>query len=192
MVDALRTNGKPGLTWDRDLPGFGVLAYSTGRITYVVQSRGPSGSRRATLGQHGEVTPEEARRLAARVVDRIKTGPRWIPLTREALIVLDSQKQVPGNPWVFVGVREGTPVGDLTRFWIRLRKRMGLEDVRLHDLRHSYASRALLLGESLSIIGRLLGHSSIDTTARYAHLARDTEKASAARVAASIGADILG
>ncbi len=68
---------------------------------------------------------------------------------------------------------------------------MGLEDVRLHDLRHSYASRALFLGESLSMIGRLLGHSSIDTTARYAHLARDTEKASAARIAGSIEANIF-
>ena len=62
--------------------------------------------------------------------------------------------------------------------------------MRIHDNRHSYASRALALGESLPIIGRLLGHTKIQTTARYAHLARDSIKLSAARVAASIGADI--
>ena len=56
------------------------------------------------------------------------------------------------------------------------------------DLRHSFASRALALGESLSMIGKLLGHNKIDTTARYA---RDSIKASSARVADSIGADIL-
>ena len=57
--------------------------------------------------------------------------------------------------------------------------------------RHSFASRALALGESLTMIGKLLGHTKIQTTARYAHLARDSIKLSAARVAASIGADIL-
>ncbi len=64
-------------------------------------------------------------------------------------------------------------------------------DVRLHDLRHSFALRALALGESLSMIGKLLGHNKIATTAHYAHLARDSIKASSARAADSIGADIL-
>ena len=72
-----------------------------------------------------------------------------------------------------------------------MRERAKLEDVRIHDLRHSFASRALALGESLSMIGKLLGHNKIDTTSRYAHLARDSIKASSARVADSIGADIL-
>ena len=72
-----------------------------------------------------------------------------------------------------------------------MREEADLEDVRIHDLRHSFASRALALGESLSMIGKLLGHNKIDTTARYAHLARDSIKASSARVAHSIGEDIL-
>ena len=63
--------------------------------------------------------------------------------------------------------------------------------MRIHDIRHSYASRALALGEGLPLIGRLLGHAKVGTTARYAHLARDTEKVSAAKVGGSIGADIL-
>ena len=62
---------------------------------------------------------------------------------------------------------------------------------KIHYLRHSYASRALALGESLTMIGRLLGHADIGSTARYAHLARDTEKISAARVGGSIEADIM-
>ncbi|MDE0003971.1 MAG: site-specific integrase [Rhodospirillaceae bacterium] len=377
MVDAFAARGKPGVHWDRDLPGFGVRLYPSGRIAYVVQSRGPRGSRRVTLGRHGAITPDGARKLAINVIDRIKTGveqmprngglepdptvgdlakrcleryvdveckektatryrqllgghivpalgemavsgverehiaglhhslretrgtannvlwvlskmfslaeawgwrkagtnpchsvkaykanrrerflnreeyrsigrvlregerdgsvwppavaairllmltgcrreeiatmrwddvdrsaghlrlrdsktgARWIPLTPTAMTVLDGIEPVPGNPWVFVGRKPGARVSQLTGFWHRLRGKMGLEDVRLHDLRHSYASRALALGESLSMIGRLLGHASMDTTARYAHLARDTEKASVARVAASIEENIL-
>ena len=71
-----------------------------------------------------------------------------------------------------------------------MRERAGLHDVRIHDLRHSYASRALALGESLSAIGRLLGHRHVVSTVRYAHLMRDAEKAAAARVGESIGAHV--
>ena len=67
----------------------------------------------------------------------------------------------------------------------------GLDDARIHDLRHSFASRALALGEGLPIIGRLLGHRRVETTARYAHLARDSVRDSAERIALSIAADIL-
>ena len=71
------------------------------------------------------------------------------------------------------------------------RTRAGLADVRLHDLRHSFASRALALGENLPMIARLLGHARIQTTARYAHLARDAVREAAVRVAEDIGDDIL-
>ena len=67
-----------------------------------------------------------------------------------------------------------------------------LASATIHDLRHSYASRALALGESLPMIGKLLGHSQIQTTARYAHLARDSVKEAAERIASSIAADIMG
>ena len=66
-----------------------------------------------------------------------------------------------------------------------------MPNLRLHDLRHSFASRALALGESLPMIGKLLGHSQLQTTARYAHLARDAVHTAASDVADSIGADIL-
>ena len=95
------------------------------------------------------------------------------------------------NPWVIAGREPGARLTHLAYYWYPVRERAGLNDVRLHDLRHSFASRALALGEDLTMIGKLLGHRKIQTTARYAHLARDSVKESAALVAASIGADIL-
>lgn len=376
MVDALGAKRKPGLFWDSGLPGFGARAYVSGGVAYVVQSRGPNGSRRVTLGRHGELTADGARRLAAVVIDRIKTGreplpkapeatpvhtveelgnrclaehvdrqckpstaaryrrvlrahivpalgglsvravgsahvaelhhalrgtpgtandvlsalsrmfslaeargwrprganpcrpvrayrsnrrerflsraeyrrigralrevessgamhppaaaairmllltgcrsgkvanlqwddvdrasghlrlrdsktgPRTVLLAKEALAVLDGLERKPGNPWVFWGFGEGARIGSPHRYWSRLRRDLGLEDVRLHDLRHSFASRTLMLGESLSMIRKLLGHSRIETTARYAHLAETSVRESAERVAASIEADI--
>ena len=119
-----------------------------------------------------------------------KTGARMVPLTPTAETVLAGIERVPRNPWVIVGKQPGTHLSTITQDWYRLRARAGLDDVRIHDLRHSYASRALAAGESLSMIGKLLGHADIQSTARYAHLARETERLSAARVGGSIGADI--
>ena len=116
-----------------------------------------------------------------------KSGPRSVPLTSTAIDVLANIPRVAGNPWVIAGVKPGTHLSNIHEHWYPLRARAGLEDVRLHDLRHTYASRALALGESLTMIGKLLGHSKVATTARYAHLARDSEKASAAKVGGSIG-----
>ncbi len=377
-VDALSVEGKDAIFWDRDLPGFGVRVYPTGVKVYVVQSRGPGGSRRVTVGRHGDLSAAQARRRAAAIVDRIKrgqdpvppaapepgdeptvadlaerylrthvavhckastaelyrgaldnhvlpalgampagaverehvtalhykmrgqphaantvlkivakmfslaegwglrasgrnpcrsvrkyktrprerfltdaefgrlgraldeaeaegavslyaaaairllvltgcrrneilelrwddvdptagelrlrdtkTGARMVPLTPTLAGVLANILRIPDNPWVIVGKNPGARLTDINTPWLRLRARAGLDGARLHDLRHSWASRALALGESLPMIGRLLGHSRIETTARYAHLARDTEKASAAKIGGSIGADIL-
>ena len=120
-----------------------------------------------------------------------KTGWRSVPLTPAVAHVLDAIPRIEGNPWVITGQKRGDHLKNLDAIWLRLRKRAKLDDVRIHDCRHSYASRALALGEGLSLIGALLGHRKVTTTARYAHLARDTEKASAARVGGSIGSDIL-
>ena len=120
-----------------------------------------------------------------------KSGARLVPLSPAAARVLTRLPRIVGNPWVIPGTKPGRYLPDLNHYWDRVRERADLEGVRLHDLRHSFASRALALGESLSMIGKLLGHNKIDTTARYAHLARDSIKASSARVADSIGADIL-
>ena len=376
-VDTLAVERGDAVFWDRNLTGFGVRVYATGRKVYVVQMRGPTGGmKRATLGVHGKVAPDEARKDAAEVIDRIrrgedpfprppapeptvadlaarymtahvevncrpktvetfrravdhyivpelghialcavershvsdlhfkmrdkpsqanqtvgvlskmfrlaeawgmtpprrnpcrsvryykknrrerfltpeeyrtlgrvldeagtqggflpsgvaairlllltgcrkneivtlrwddidrtageirlrdtKTGARRIPLTPAVEWVLAGIPRIEGNPWVIAGQKPGDHLKNLDRIWARLRRRAGLEDVRIHDCRHSYASRALAIREGLPVIGKLLGHRKVTTTARYAHLARDTEKASAVKVGRSIGADILG
>ncbi len=373
-VDAMTPGVKDALYWDTALPGFGVRVYASGRKTYVVQCRGPKGSRRATIGRHGDITSDEARKEAAAAIDRIKqgrepvpeppppeptmadlagkfvdghvkvnckpssaahyrrvldnhilpalgsmevravergdvaklhhslrdrpvaanrtvdilskmlslaeawemrpagsnpcrlvrryreegrqrfltpaevrrlgraldeeearggasvhaahavrllmltgcrvnevlclkwddvdatakelrirdgkNGPRSVPLTPTVIGVLESVPRVRGNPWVIAGTKRGTRLTRIDKYWARIRARAELDDVRIHDCRHSYASRALALGQSLTMIGRLLGHTKVSSTARYAHLARETEKASAARVGGSIGAHL--
>ncbi len=118
-----------------------------------------------------------------------KTGARVVPLSRVAATLLGGLPRVPGNPWVLPGRKPGGRISNLNDHWDRVRSRAGLEGVRIHDLRHSFASWALAIGESLPAIGRLLGHGHVTTTARYAHLARDAVKASASRVAGSIAVD---
>ena len=116
-----------------------------------------------------------------------KTGGRVVPLGPEARAVLSAIPRDEDNPWVIAGRLPGSHLTDLQRPWRRIRKQAGLEGVRIHDLRHSFASRALALGESLTMIGKLLGHTQVQTTARYAHLARDSIQTAAARITGSIG-----
>ena len=116
-----------------------------------------------------------------------KAGARVVPLAPAAVNVLAALPRNHDNPWVISGKNPGSHLTDLNHPWSRIRDRAGLHGVRLHDLRHSFASRAVALGESLPMIGKLLGHTQVQTTARYAHLARDTVKASASRVGDSIG-----
>ena len=125
-----------------------------------------------------------------RIVDG-KTGSRTVHLSPSAVGVLKALPREPGVPWVVPGAKPGTHIADIDGAWQTIRARAALHDVRMHDIRHSFASRALALGEGLPIIGRLLGHRRIETTARYAHLARDSVKESAERIAISIEADIL-
>ncbi len=374
-LDGLSVEGKEAVFWDRELPGFGVRVYPSGSRIYVVQSRGPNGIRRVSLGRHGEITAEEARKQAAAVVARIKqgedpvarplkraltvadlaerymeghvkvrcnahtqgiyagslrnhilpafgamavasvgraevaafhyrlretpraanralmvlskmfslseawgmapatgnpcrfvlrykegrrerfltedeyrrvgralceleaegpgpaqaaaalrlimltgcrlgevlslrwsdvdrksgefrlrdakTGARMVPLTPTASAVLAGIVRVRRSPWVFPARRRDRHLSTLTGYWHRVRERAEVEDVRIHDLRHSFASRALALGLALPMIGRLLGHTDIGSTARYAHLSRDAEKIAVARVGDSIEADVL-
>ena len=121
-----------------------------------------------------------------------KTGGRVVPLGPAARAVLSAIPREEDNPWVIAGRLPGTHLTDLQRPWRRIRKRAGLEDVRIHDLRHSYASRALALGESLTMIGKLLGHTQVQTTARYAHLAQDSIQTAASRITGSIGGNLMG
>ena len=119
-----------------------------------------------------------------------KTGGRIVPLGPEARAVLAALPREDGNPWVIRGKLPDSHITDLQRPWRRIRERAEMKDVRIHDLRHSYASRALALGESLTMIGKLLGHTQVQTTARYAHLARDSIQNAAAWITGSIGGNL--
>ncbi len=95
-----------------------------------------------------------------------------VPISDEtATIVRQRQLLVPkGSPWLFPGDTPGQPVQEVRRFWAQVQKQCGLSDVRIHDLRHTFASLLVSGGASLEMIGKLLGHSQMQTTLRYAHL----------------------
>ena len=119
-----------------------------------------------------------------------KSGPRTVQLSPAAAELLARVPRIKGNPHVIPGSRNDSAMPTLQHHWGRIRTRAGLADLRLHDCRHSFASRALALGESLPMIGRLLGHSHMQTTARYAHLARDSAHESARRISHQIEASL--
>jgi len=122
-----------------------------------------------------------------------KTGAKVVHFGKTAVDVLNSIKKLDGNPYVITGTKMvGSRLTDLQHPWRRIRTKAGLDNVRIHDLRHSYASGALALGEGLTMIGKLLGHTQVQTTARYAHLASDPVKSAAGRVSDTIGAAMLG
>ena len=120
-----------------------------------------------------------------------KTGPRTVSLSPRAARVLESIPSVADSPWVIPGRVEGRPMRNIDEAWGVVCCLAGLEDARIHDCRHSFASRALALGENLPMIGRLLGHSELQTTQRYAHLDRDWVREAAVRISESIAAAIL-
>jgi integrase len=99
-----------------------------------------------------------------------KTGSRTVLLNSEAVSVLRGCKRILGNPHVFPGKKKGKHLVNLQKPWARIRAKAGLQDVRIHDLRHTYASVGAGIGGGLYMIGSLLGHSQSATTQKYAHL----------------------
>ena len=106
-----------------------------------------------------------------------KTGPRQVLLSPEACAVIERQPRL-GSPWVFPSpVNPDRARADLG-LWKKVRKLAGIEDVRLHDLRHTFASQAAMQGIPLPVVARLLGHAQVQMTLRYAHVSdRDVEAA---------------
>jgi site-specific recombinase XerD len=100
-------------------------------------------------------------------------------------VALGLLKQWPrtNKTWVFPSETGETPYQGIGKVWREVRKEAELEDVRLHDLRHSFASFGISAGLSLPVIGALLGHKDVSTTQRYAHLANDTARQAADEVA---------
>lgn len=115
-----------------------------------------------------------------------KTGARRIPIGPAVHHILKRTTRLPGNPYIITGTVPGQHLTDLQRPWRRIRNRAGLTDVRLHDLRHTFASNALLAGQPIEMVGKLLGHTQLQTTMRYAHLADETVRAAATKVSDAI------
>ena len=102
-----------------------------------------------------------------------KTGQRTVVVSNEVIRLLREIHDATGNPrqGVVVRGRRGTKLSSLNVTWSAIREEAGIPDVRLHDLRHSFASDALMAGVPLAIVGEMLGHKQARTTMRYAHLA---------------------
>ena len=119
-----------------------------------------------------------------------KTGAKVIRLGTNAVEILTRIERK--HPvWVFPGARGTKPIEPQCA-WYRIRAKAGLEDVRLHDLRHSFASVGVNGGASLPVIGALLGHNRVETTRRYAHLSDDPIREVSERIDSKISAALNG
>jgi len=121
-----------------------------------------------------------------------KTGAKIVYLPPPALEVLEDIERQEDNPFVIVGAKPGSHLVNLQKPWRRIRAKADLDDVRIHDLRHSFASVAASSGLSLPMIGALLGHTQPQTTQRYAHLANDPVKAANERVGTALAGMMKG
>lgn len=115
-----------------------------------------------------------------------KSGAKIVHLGLPAVDLLRDAQRIDGNPWVISGTLTGKRLSDLQPFWQRVRARAGVKDVRIHDLRHTFASTAVASGQGLPMIGKLLSHTQVQTTARYAHLAAEPVRMAADAVAQNL------
>ena len=121
-----------------------------------------------------------------------KTGRSVRPLGAAAAALLADLPHEKGNPHVFPGRTAGEPLKSIDRFWDAVRHAAELPGLRLHDLRHSFASELASGGASMLVISKALGHANISTTQRYAHLSDDPVRAAVDRAAATIAAEAEG
>ena len=133
---------------------------------------------------------EEVRDDRLELVDS-KTGPRTVLLNAPAGQIVERRVAEGGGPWVFPSVRDpARPRAREPRLWYRVRREAGIEDVRLHDLRHTVASQAAMNGVPLPVVARLLGHSNVRMTMRYAHVGDREVEAAAERIGQAIASMI--
>ena len=115
-----------------------------------------------------------------------KTGARIVHLGDPAIAVLRGIRRREDSPWVIPGLKRGAQLPFLHGPWRLILASAGIKNLRIHDLRYSFVSGGLLVGEGLPMIGKLLGHDKVQTTARYAHLANDPVKSAANRISTRI------
>jgi integrase len=167
---ALAAAGRSEVTSPRGTP---ISPYAVAAIRLLIFTGGRRGE---ILGLRWEHVNFEAGRLE---LPDSKTGAKFIYLAPAALQLLQELPHQDGNPHVIVGGKLGSALVNLKDPWDAIRKAADLDDLRIHDLRHSFASVGAAGGMSLPIIGALLGHKEIATTARYAHLSDDPLRSAA-------------
>ena len=141
--------------------------------------------------RHGEIRFLKWDEVGAETLDLAdsKTGPRKVYLNSRARAIIGAQPRN-GSPYVFpCSSNPSRPTGKSLHLWYLVRKRAGIEDVRLHDLRHTFASWAVMRGVPLPTVARLLGHRQVSMTLRYAHV-HDKEVEAAAERIGNVIADI--
>jgi integrase len=129
-----------------------------------------------------------------------KTGPRTVWMGAEGRAVIDGIVRRRKVEWVFFNWASGRPLGRLDAYWAKIRERTGFSTLRLHDLRHTYASHAAALSETLPTIGQLLGHREVRSTAIYTHLddgdvlhaSQDLDETIAALIELDLGRNLMG
>ena len=152
-----------------------LLLFTGARLNEIMQARWQWFNPAAAL----LVIPPESHKTGGKGHDRL------IHLSAAAMAVLVELQAHARTEWIIQGEGDAPLVG-YHKLWQRLLQLAGIRDLRIHDLRHSYASMAVSAGLSLPQIGGLLGHASPITTARYAHLINDEAASAAAKVAAQI------
>ena len=138
--------------------------------------------------RRGEIVNLQWKEVKADVLnlDDTKTGPRRVYLNTQAQDIIERQPRC-GSGYVFPSPRVPfRPLSKDMKLWYRVRKEAGIEDVRLHDLRHSHASQAVLQGVPLPVVSKLLGHRALSMTLRYAHVADQEVQAAAERIGDTI------
>jgi integrase len=120
-----------------------------------------------------------------------KTGEKVITLNSQAVTLLKALPRLEKNPYVLPGQRTGQHLVNIRLPWLEICKKAKVRNVRIHDLRHSFASVAGASGGTLPLIGKLLGHHQAQTTSRYVHLAGNPVTELAERTGQTI-ADALG
>ena len=120
--------------------------------------------------------------------ERGKTGAAEVQLSQRAVVILrELEAAAGGRPWVVPGDDGTKPLVGYRKLWLALLEDAGIEGLRVHDLRHTFASYTLSAGHSLGVVGQLLGHRSAQTTTRYAHLVDEAARAAVARVSDELG-----
>jgi integrase len=116
---------------------------------------------------------------------------RHVPLSDGALTLLATMPRKSDCEWAFANPETGKPFVSVFYSWNTARKSVGLSDVRMHDLRHSFASLLINSGRTLYEVQHILGHTQVKTTQRYAHLSQDTLLAAANSATAALGAAMM-